>query len=140
MLARELTTEKQYKDFTAQWTNRVRFSPFMSEGQVYDDFKNLASYLDTPVGTILPVMTWKDNYVLPMTWEKQIAKEIPWETYKNRFKVTVQNMRLYEKVLAFWETVDGLEIEPEILKGYRTLINTMKRATLERLEEIDNAE
>ena len=140
MLARELTTEKQYKDFTAQWTNRVRFSPFMSEGQVYDDFKNLASYLDTPVGTILPVMTWKDNYVLPMTWEKQVAKEIPWETYKNRFKVTVQNMRLYEKVLAFWETVDGLEIEPEILKGYRTLINTMKRATLERLEEIDNAE
>ena len=140
MLARELTTEKQYKDFTAKWSNRVRFSPFMSEGQVYGDFKDLASYLDTPVGTILPVMNWKGNYVLPMTWEKQVAKEIPWETYKNRFKVTVQNMRLYEKVLSHWETIEELEIEAEILAGYRTLINTMKRATIERLEEIDNAE
>jgi len=140
MLTRELKTEEEYKDFTAKWSNRVRFSPFMSEGQVYDDFKDLAPYLDTPVGTILPVMKWKGNYVLPMTWEKQVTKEIPWETYKNRFKVTVQNMRLYEKVISFWETVDELEVEPDILEGYRTLINTMKRATIERLKEIDNAE
>lgn len=137
LLEKQIRTKKDFENYAAKWTNRVRYTPFMSNGRVYEDHKEMGPYLDTPVGTLLPIFQWKEYYVLPMTWEKQTTKEIPWDTYEKRFKETIKSIRLYEKVLAFWEETEGLEIEEEALNVFRALIDTLSRATLDRLEKVD---
>ena len=136
-IAAKYNTKKAFESYMKDNISKLRYSTNIYKGHVPEEYAEFEKYLDTEVGTVLPVMQWKGNYIVAMTYGEDTHREITLVTYTSRFLSAVHQMRVYQTVLDYWKTVEGLELTDETVRVFESTIAFFKKTTVDRLEQID---